>query len=578
MRVKAAQSMIPGKDRPASETIENIRSILQSLGMDYEEEWIVQRQKASFSVRLALRDSLIGVNGKGLTREAALASALGEWMERLQNELLLPPWQVVRAPPLATIHPDAVWLDAGDFSAAECSALATLLAASTGGKNTVPPRQTSPGNTAELFVAAENGGAVLCHPYYCPTLGAIIRMPRGVLELTGSNGMCAGNTPEEALVQGLSEIAERDAHRRFLDGSATLGRVSDADIGKHYPDLHSRKCAIESGGDVGISFYLVNGAFAPVFCCLVLGRDQNAYSVAFGSHPHPLVGMTRSFTEALQGKTPDALPNRRKHDGTVDFQQNMRSLLMSGTGRHPETLFQVANRAMESDIVPPPYASNKRLLRSLLDNLSGRLVLLRSVGYLGFPAFHVIVCDCSAITPPHQKRQQRRDAARLAFEILAGRHNGVAAHLPFLIEYADYLLRTVDSRRSLAAICPPLGTNLPDFPDDLCLFAALGRVRAGDENGARERLEQASRLRRDAGLPDPKHTAELLAALRNGEPDRNYWDAFFQKRFLDEIDRGVCATGPDNHGDEPVFDAMRRNMAEAAARRFPQQTPGEFGL
>lgn len=43
----------------------------------------------------------------------------------------------------------------------------------------------------------------------------------------GSNGMCAGNSPEEALVQGLSEIIERVVQRRIFTEKPALPDVPE---------------------------------------------------------------------------------------------------------------------------------------------------------------------------------------------------------------------------------------------------------------------------------------------------------------------------------------------------------------
>jgi len=67
------------------ETIQKIRNILYSLAIHvYEAGWNTFSNQC-FSVRLMDADfPFTSINGKGITRDFALASAYGEFMERLQ--------------------------------------------------------------------------------------------------------------------------------------------------------------------------------------------------------------------------------------------------------------------------------------------------------------------------------------------------------------------------------------------------------------------------------------------------------------------------------------------------------------
>lgn len=79
-----SQTFIPGKDLPLEKTIATMSGILADLGMKVEiASW---RNIVPNVWSLHLRDSqsqLCFTNGKGATKESALASALGEFIERL---------------------------------------------------------------------------------------------------------------------------------------------------------------------------------------------------------------------------------------------------------------------------------------------------------------------------------------------------------------------------------------------------------------------------------------------------------------------------------------------------------------
>ncbi len=79
-----SRTYIPGKDLPLEQTIATMSGILANLGMKVEvASW---RNIVPNVWSLHLRDSqsqLCFTNGKGSTKESALASALGEFIERL---------------------------------------------------------------------------------------------------------------------------------------------------------------------------------------------------------------------------------------------------------------------------------------------------------------------------------------------------------------------------------------------------------------------------------------------------------------------------------------------------------------
>ena len=84
--------MKPYKRRSATETITEIRRILDSLNLLLKETHFISTDLFSCRVNLANSglDMLnIGTNGKGSSIEYSLASAYAEFMERLQNHCLL---------------------------------------------------------------------------------------------------------------------------------------------------------------------------------------------------------------------------------------------------------------------------------------------------------------------------------------------------------------------------------------------------------------------------------------------------------------------------------------------------------
>ena len=72
------------KDEKPVATVCRIKQILQALGIETREQWFDSSVPYCYSLRVSVVGTTFGVNGKGLTREFALASGYGELMERLQ--------------------------------------------------------------------------------------------------------------------------------------------------------------------------------------------------------------------------------------------------------------------------------------------------------------------------------------------------------------------------------------------------------------------------------------------------------------------------------------------------------------
>lgn len=76
------------KDRNPKDTVTYLKSILKKLHIEVEEQWNSANEISTYSLRLFIKDTNIGTNGKGATKDLALASAYGEFFERLQNHKL----------------------------------------------------------------------------------------------------------------------------------------------------------------------------------------------------------------------------------------------------------------------------------------------------------------------------------------------------------------------------------------------------------------------------------------------------------------------------------------------------------
>ena len=73
-----------------AETVSRIKEILKNNEIETQETWIDSGISSICSVRINIKGTPIGQNGKGTDREFALASGYAEFLERLQTGYLLP--------------------------------------------------------------------------------------------------------------------------------------------------------------------------------------------------------------------------------------------------------------------------------------------------------------------------------------------------------------------------------------------------------------------------------------------------------------------------------------------------------
>ena len=75
------------KEVKPEDTVKKIKKILEELGIDVEEDWTDRSSVDTYSLRICIKGSDVGQNGKGMTKEFAMASGYAEFLERLQNGL-----------------------------------------------------------------------------------------------------------------------------------------------------------------------------------------------------------------------------------------------------------------------------------------------------------------------------------------------------------------------------------------------------------------------------------------------------------------------------------------------------------
>jgi ribosomal protein S12 methylthiotransferase accessory factor len=299
-----ALTYIPGKDLPLEHTIANMSGVLARLGIKIEiASW---RNIIPNVWSLHIRDAnaqMCFTNGKGSTKESALASALGEYIERIScNHFYAGEFwgeDIANAP--FVHYPDERWFKPGrkDKLPAEILDEYCLHIYNPDGELRGSHLiDTNSGNT-------ERGICAL--PYQRRADGQTVYFPVNLIEnLFVSNGMSAGNTLAEAQVQCLSEIFERAVKREIIEGEMALPDVPPEVLARFPGILAGIKGLEEQGFPVLVKDASLGGVY-PVMCVTLMNPRTGGVFASFGAHPSLQVALERSLTELLQGRSFEGL-------------------------------------------------------------------------------------------------------------------------------------------------------------------------------------------------------------------------------------------------------------------------------
>lgn len=297
-------TFIPGKDLPLEQTIANMSGLLAGLGIKIEiASW---RNIVPNVWSLHIRDAhspMCFTNGKGSTKESALASALGEYIERLSNNHFYAGayWgqDIANAP--FVHYPNERWFQPGADDALPEGILDDYCLDIYNPDDELQASHlfdTNSGNTERGIVAL---------PFVRHSDGETVYFPVSLIEnLYASNGMSAGNTLAEAQVQCLSEIFERAVKREILEGELALPDVPQEVLDKYPGIVAGIKGLEEQGFPVLVKDASLGGTY-PVMCVTLMNPRTGGVFASFGAHPSLEVAMERSLTELMQGRSFEGL-------------------------------------------------------------------------------------------------------------------------------------------------------------------------------------------------------------------------------------------------------------------------------
>ncbi len=286
---------IKGKDECLESSIANMQRILKEAGFDIVEASWLNPVTNVFSLHIYdARCPGLFTNGKGTSRKSTLASALGEYLERLSTNYFFSDYWLESKPDEAKegwlYYPTEKVFDESQFKACLNDELWSFY------------DENSEVEFVDLLSFNDTQNKVRSIAMQNAATGETVYFPMNLFSnLYASNGLSAGNTAAEAQVQGLSEIFERWVKNKIMRENICLPEVPD-EIVQLYPDVVA---AINSLNKEGIALSIrdasLGGQF-PVINVTLFEQKTGRCFASFGAHPMFEVALERTLTESLQGR------------------------------------------------------------------------------------------------------------------------------------------------------------------------------------------------------------------------------------------------------------------------------------
>ncbi len=295
-----SKTMILGKDCSLEETIENMTAIISALGIKIEIASWRNPVPHVWSVHVRDADSpMCFTNGKGATKDAALCSALGEYLERISNNYLYNDYYLGEEISQSDFvhYPSEKWFKPGAKDSLPKGLMDDYLLSLYNPQGELKASHlidTNSGNSKRGICAI---------PYERQSDKETVYIPVNLIgNLFVSNGMSAGNTKYEARVQCLSEIFERAVKNQIILEEITLPDVP-AEVLAKYPKIVEGIKKLEAEGfPIVVKDASLGGKF-PVMCVTLMNPKNGGVFASFGAHPKFEVALERSLTELLQGRS-----------------------------------------------------------------------------------------------------------------------------------------------------------------------------------------------------------------------------------------------------------------------------------
>ena len=539
------KTFIPGKDAALEDSINYFHQQLANYDLEVKEASWLNPVPNVWSVHIQnTQCPLCFANGKGASKKAALASALGEYFERLSTNYFFSDFYLGEDAANADFvhYPTEKW-----FPIPESGLLPEGLLSEKLLKFYNSNGELTAMDLIDLQSSHPERG-ICALPFVQQSDHKTVYVPVNLIaNLYASNGMSAGNTRNEARVQGLSEIFERFAKNKIIAEAISLP-IIPTDVINRYPEVLA---AIETLENEGFPLYCFDASLGGEFpvICVVLFNPQNGTSYAsFGAHPNFGVALERTVTELLQGRSLKDLdvfsPPSFDNDDVADL-SNLETHFIDSSGLISWDLF---NQQSDYEFVDWDFSGTTEQEFANLMAIFNRYkteVLIMDYEHLGVYACRILAVGMSEIYPP---------------EDLLYANNNMAIHLRDLILSLPY--KKLTAKQYLTIIEQLDEEGLDDFArvrellgiatgkDNAWLTLRIGELKAmlalaaKDLDQAQAWIDWTVEMNESIFTTERNHAYRCLQTLVNFILERdkkqfsNYQDAFnkmYGKKCVDEM-------------------------------------------
>ncbi|MGN0452372.1 MAG: YcaO-like family protein, partial [Ruminococcus sp.] len=268
--------------------------------------------------------------------------------------------------------------------------------------------------------------------------------------ISTSNGLAAGNTMEEAVVEGVSEIVER--YNRTI---ITKERLVPPTIPDDYLEQFTAAYEIitdlrKAGYDVLIKDYSLGEGY-PVIAAVVIDKKSHSYHVHVGANPVFEIALQRSLTEMFQGREISSVAKIHKVSLKKNLALSIRDILTiysKGIGEYPIEFFDGEPSYSFSAFENRENCNNRELLAYVTEYIKSKnkKLLIRDLSLFGFNTYRIIIPGMSEL-----KFYMLSEELKDSFPLL-----------------------------SLGAECSGLSCDITSYsPDELFSYETLNRYRVG---------------------------------------------------------------------------------------------------
>lgn len=376
------------KSAPLEESIAKMQKVLADIGCKTTFSQEKHPLSNCYSINLSSVEAPnhIYSNGKGVLSDASMASALGEYIERLQTNNFFIDFYL----PEKKQYPDEMAFEfGGDYLNEE------LLS--------IYDPEGELGSEDLVDYNSDITDKILSLPFTKHSSGESVYFPINILSnLYVSNGLATGNTQKEAQVQALSEIYERYAKLQIIKNGYALPKFPDEllkSYGKVYMDVLSLR---ELGYIVEVLDATLGGVF-PVTAISLINPKNATLFVSFGAHPILEVSLERTMTELMQGRDLDSLNTFEIPTfdmSIIEDSFNLESHFVDSNGKLG---FGFLSAKKSFEFSPWKYDGTTSedehiFLLDILEKM-GKELYIREYDYLGFYSCQVLIPSISEVYP-----------------------------------------------------------------------------------------------------------------------------------------------------------------------------------